>query len=193
MKATFTLFLSAFCSLFFVSCLGTGGSDQLGPEDYTTASVSELYQMDVPKYMKSATDLNYEASMQFESEPKQAFVVVIDDNKTDFVETFQDLGIYEDSLSVLDNYSIAQADNFIENTNKVAYQSEMEAITVGDLDARRIEFHATLDNFAFEVGYILTFVEGDSHLYMIATWTSGDRMNRHRNTFHTMADSFKEL
>jgi hypothetical protein len=194
MKKSISL-LSTLVLLFLLySCGGIGGKkvEDLKSSDYTTESALGLYEITIPKYMKVATDLNMEASMQFHNIYKETYLAIIDEDKSDFVVAYQELGAYDYSLSTIGNYRKIQLDYFMERL-KVIERSAPKLLTIDGRSAEQVEFTGRVADVDSDIFYMMTFVEGRNDVYMIMTWTLGNSEETYRETFYHMTDSFREL
>jgi hypothetical protein len=189
------LLLSTFILLFLLySCGGIGEKkvEDLKSSDYTTESALGLYEISVPKYMKVASDLNLDASMQFQNIYKETYLAIIDEDKSDFVEAFEELGEYDSSLSTIGNYRKIQVDYFMESLDVIS-QDAPKALIIDGMAAEQVDFKGRVAGVDFDIFYVMTFVEGRNDLYMIMTWTLANSEETYKETFYLMADSFREI
>jgi hypothetical protein len=194
MKKSISL-LSTYVLLFLLySCGGIGGKkvEDLKSSDYTTESALGLYEISVPKYMKVATDLNMEASMQFNNIYKETYLAIINEDKSDFVEAYDELGAYDNSLSTIGNYRKVQLDYLMTGLDVIS-QDAPRQLTIDGMDAEQVEFTGRVADVDSDIFYMITFVEGRNDIYMIMAWTLGNSEEKYRETFYHMVDSFREL
>ena len=165
-------------------------SSTVSTDDFKTVSINETYQLDVPKYMKDMPTLHPEASLKYGNIFKEAYAVVIDENKQDFIEVFTDLDEYDSHLSPVENYLIVQKKIFDERIE--ALQTEDYELTkINDLPARQIKAFGNIDGM--DISYVIAFVEGKDNIYMIMNWTIDDRFERLVSTFEHVNSTFKLL
>ena len=88
--------------LSLVSCKDSKNQKE-DSDGFHTISVNNEYRIDVPLFMTGTTGLNEEASLQFQSLRKEAYLIVMDEQKSRFEEVFRDLEQYDNSLSVKQN------------------------------------------------------------------------------------------
>lgn len=188
-----------FMSLFFLlillnSCGGPGGSssEDLNPKDFKTEAYEDLYEIAVPKYMKKASGLNQDASMQFENILKETYLAIIDEDKSDFVDAFSEYDALNPEMSTIANYRNIQVDYFMESL-QVIKNGTPKAMNINGMPAEQVEFTGRVKDVPYDIFYLMTFVEGDEDLYMIMTWTLSDSEDKYKPTLYTMAESFKEL
>ncbi|MEC7771211.1 MAG: hypothetical protein VX798_08505 [Bacteroidota bacterium] len=162
----------------------------LGMETFRPVSIDGNYTIDIPKFMTGTTGLNEEASLQFQSLIKEAYLLVIDEPKAGFEEVYRDLGQYDDELSVIQNYRVARL-QLLSRGAKINTKSQPEPLTINGLDAETMELDAYIDGVPNEISYFLTFIEGDDRVYMVMGWTLKNKKAEHKKTFKTIAESFQ--
>lgn len=170
-----------------IGCLGKTTN-----EEYKTESALGLYQLEIPKYMTVTSGLNQDASMQFQNIYKETYLAVIEESKQDFIDTFKDLGEYDDSKSPAENYQDIQLKFFVEGM-KINRMGEPKNIKINGLDANQTEFVGRVPEIDFDIYYLMTFIEGKETLYMMMTWTLSNSEDTYKDTFKYMAESFEEL
>lgn len=163
------------------------GKEDLKKKDLKIINVNDIYSMAVPEYMSEMKSLNEEASFEYANIFKETYVIVIDENKQDFINTFKELEIYKDSLSPLDNYSEYQMDSFKENMEEVEIKKLNKKIR--NYTSNQYEFSGKTEGI--HIKYLIGFVEGKENMYMMMSWTLKDRFKKYKNTFQLTQNSFK--
>jgi hypothetical protein len=158
----------------------------------TPVSINDQYAMSVPEYMSKASSLNEGASLQYQNLFKEAYVIVIDEEKEVYVNSYKELSVYDTTRSVISNYTDTQIQSISENV-EVLGKTQVKSHRVNGLKATTIEIDATLEGVESSITYFLTCVEGADKLYMILAWTLQDRKDRHRDTFQQMVKTFREI
>lgn len=187
----------AFPLLFFVgfsltSCIDfktKKTSSEPKAEDFNTVVINDQYQIDIPRFMKSTTGLNDEASLQYQNIFKEAYTIIIDEPKDEFVDIFKELGNYDDNLSLLENYRDIQLQFFAERM-QVNDQSPVKSLKINGLDAEQVEMDANVEGVDEEISYFLTFLEGTDNVYMVMCWTLKSKKEEHGKTYGVIAESF---
>ncbi|WP_421802504.1 hypothetical protein [Flagellimonas sp.] len=162
----------------------------LGPETFYTVSINQDYKLSIPKFMTGTTGLNEEASLQYQSLLKEAYLLVIDEPKAGFEEVYRDLNQYDDDLSIMQNYRDARI-KILSRTTEINRKTKPEFLKINGLDAETMELDANIEGVANEISYFLTFIEGDDRVYMIMAWTLKNKKIEHKKTFKTIAESFE--
>ncbi|MBO6533591.1 MAG: hypothetical protein JJ885_03890 [Muricauda sp.] len=179
--------------LCLVSCKDSKNKkevDTFGTDTFHTFSINGNYNIDVPNFMTGTTGLNEEASLQFQSLIKEAYLLVIDEPKADFEEVYRDLGQYDDSLSVIQNYRDARL-QILSRTTQIIHKSANTSRLIHGLDAESVELDAKVNGMDNEISYFLTFINGGEKVYMVMGWTLKERKKEHKKTFKTIAESFR--
>ncbi len=188
--------ISTVFSLFLLltSCGNMGGKDggDIDPSEFQAESALQQYQISVPKYMKKATGLNQDASLQFQNVFKETYIAIIDEDKSDFVDVFKELGRYDEAQSIAGNYRNVQMDYFTEGMEIVS-ETTPKKVTINGLNAEQVEFTARVPEVDYDIFYVLTFVEGRESVYMIMEWTLSEYKDKYKETFYYMADTFTEI
>ncbi|WP_424989007.1 hypothetical protein [Flagellimonas sp.] len=179
--------------LCLVSCKDSKNKkevDTFGADTFHTYSINGNYNIDVPNFMTGTTGLNEEASLQFQSLIKEAYLLVIDEPKADFEEVYRDLGQYDDSLSVIQNYRDARL-QILSRTTQIIHKSANTSRLIHGLNAESVELDAKVNGMDNEISYFLTFINGGEKVYMVMGWTLKERKKEHKKTFKTIAESFR--
>ena len=196
MKKSALLFLVTTLVLFS-SCLELGksvvnnlGSDPTSTSEsnYKTVSVDSLYQIDLPYYMKAATQLHPESTFQYANIFKEAYFVLIQENKYEYIEAFKQFGEYNSQLPVIENYKNAQESMFKENILNTRIQ-EYGLKKINGKPARQLKVFGEVDGI--KAAYIVAFVEGENDIFMLMNWTLEDRIDKFENSFEYINGSFK--
>lgn len=164
--------------------------EKLDSSDFNEIEVDKLFKLSLPIYMKKMTNLNDEAALQYANIYKEAYTIVIYENKEEFVNSFKEYGEYNDDISFIENYARAQTNFITESlTNQQVIPYSLSQI--GDLNARQIMMKGNVDGE--DIGYVMGYVEGKDNVYMIMTWTLLGRINKYEQTFKDIIGSFKMI
>ncbi len=183
-----SIFVLGACS----QIMNTGKEELSLEKDFSRIKIMDEYSMMIPNYMKKTTALNDDASLQFQNIYKETYVIVIDEPKTEFVETFQMLGEYNDTLSVVKNYRDIQL-SYMKEGLSVINESTPVSSDINGLFAEQVMIQAGVPDIIYDIAYFFTFIEGDDKLYMIMAWTLDSSRDKYEDTFAKMAGSFKLL
>ena len=197
--------ISLFAFVLFSSCggmLGKGGADSVALKEALEKALAEEgnvitvdsggYKITIPKHMTTSTELNDDASLQYQNIYKELYIIVIDEPKTDFIKTFSDPEIneYDDNLTPEKNYRIVQMKSMKEKMTLRAEPS-IKKTTINGLDAEIVDFTGNVEGVESDIFYKIAFVEGTKNLYMIMTWTLDSDKNKNNEEMESMINSFK--
>ncbi len=182
--------------VLFTSCLNGIKTDaektEANPADFNEVVINHEYSMMIPKYMSKSTKLNDEASLQYQNLFKEAYIVVIDEPKEEFIKTFKGLDSYNDSISVIQNYRTIQLGMISENA-KIESQSQPIPMKIDGREAEQVEMVAEIEGVNGKIYYLLTCIEGVNKVYMVMAWTLESRRNKLRPDYSYAISSFKCL
>lgn len=182
--------------LIVLTCLlALVGCDQLATQQadktkFKLVKIQDLYQVALPDYMSVSKDLSEEASLQYQNLFKELYVVVLDEPWREFKETFESLGLYDDTLGVLDNYTNVQYESI---TEELTITSDVirKSAKINGLPARIIQFDATVEDIDVPITYYYTFFQGPENVYLMLSWTLQTRREAYQSILEKMARSFK--
>ena len=159
---------------------------------YNTIEVGGEYSLDVPDFMKSTSALNDEASLQYNNLFKEKYVIVIDEDKQEFIDVFKELGEYDESKSVIDNYADLQISYFRE-AGGVIRESKVVSKKINEMEGRQIAIDANVQGVDESISYWLGYVEGKDKMYSLMAWTLESRKDDFEKEANLMIRSLKEL
>lgn len=196
MKKILLVILVLIMSITLVSCVNNPSNkvgESLTQEDFSFVEINEKYWINIPKYMKETDALNDEASLQYQNIFKEAYTIVIEEDKQEFVDMFKEYWEYNDDMSIVSNYRDVQI-QFISESMSEMKEWDIISLKIDDLDAEMIEIDSKTEyTWNKWISFLYTFIEWDDNLYMIMSWTLSDRKYKYNNTFEKMAKSFKLL
>jgi len=193
MKTTIKIILLIFIGQLLTSCvdLDKNKQENLSLEtDFIPIEINDEYRISIPKYMKNTSVLNEEASLQYLNVFKETYIIIIDESKEELISTFKDLGEYNESISVSENYRDIQLKYLSEDID-LSMKSNSKSKRINGLDAELIEIDGGIEGE--EIFYFLSFIEGKDKVYMIMAWTSKERKRKYKSTFKKIAESFRQI
>lgn len=163
------------------------GKDKVKVEDLKRINVNDEYAVSIPEYMTEITSLHEEASFEYANLFKETYIIVLDESKEEFINAFKEIEIYNDSLTPLENYSDFQLKSFKENIGALVI-NKLES-KIKKLPSEIHEFNGKVDGL--DIAYLVSFIEADSKMYMIMSWTMKDRYKKYKETFKLIHSTFK--
>ena len=194
MKKSIAFFICFSLSLILISC-GDSNKEKLEAVDtsnYKTQTLDGNFQISIPKELKKASQLNPDAAMQFENKNSNNYLVVIKENRFEFLKAYGAAGVLNSDLSDIANYRKIQVDYFVKRLILIE-ENKPKTLTINGKKAEQIEFTCQVPNANSNIFYVMTFVEGENELYMIISWTLSLLEEEHKESFYAIASSFKTL
>ena len=193
MKIKKSIIFLLLISLSIISCnkiiesAASLGKDEVKIEELKKININEEYALSVPQYMTELKSLHDDASLQYANLFKETYIVVIDESKEEFITTFKELEIYNDSLTALENYSNFQLKSFKESIRALDVKKLYSRIK--NLPSQIHKFNGEVEGL--DIAYVVSFVEADKKMYMIMSWTMKNRYSKYKETFKLIHSTFK--
>ena len=142
--------------------------------------VGHVYHVAIPDYMTRSFSLNDAASLQYLNAAKETYVIVIEDDKEQLLEA----GIsFKDPKEFYDHFERSFAD-------KSSAIESKQNIQINGYPAFQVEI--TKPFGGYNVHYLVTVIESDTHFYKMLAWTIEDYKNQYLADFKRIASSFRE-
>ena len=175
------------------SCFNFSKKEETVAEtEFKTVKTGTEYSLDVPSYLKETDNLNDEASLQYQNIFKEVYVVVIDEDKQNFIDTFVEADEYDTTKSVAENYRTVQLTSFSEAIEFTG-QTEPRKIRINGLDAQYVQIDGRVEGIRNEISYFITYIEGNDKMYMLMAWTLKDRKEKYRQILEAISGTFRLL
>lgn len=189
-------FLLSCCIAVVAFCVAVPVANALKSEPKTkvnTINVHDRYSINLPTYFTKAYELNSEASLEYQNEAKEVYIIIIDESTDEFVTVFKELNAYDSTKSAIDNYVRAQTESIRENMSKVTVESPLRKVQTQSGEALVYDMAGFQDGIDEEMGFTVAFMQGKNCLYMLMTWTFQKSKSVYQNDMDNMIISFKEL
>ena len=167
-------------SLFLCAIIGFGVLTLLGQEVKPTVITASDGQsrITIPAGWKSQEDLHDEAEIQVANSRQEQYLIVLTENKADFVDT--DLARYGEIVS----------EALVENA-QMSEDPETKSTTINGRPAIQYKISGTVDNL--KVVYWLTAVEGVNNYYQVLAWTLASKAEDNAPILQQVVESFEEV
>jgi hypothetical protein len=139
--------------------------------------------------MTELKSLHDDASLQYANLFKETYIVFIDEGKEEFITTFKELEIYNDSLSPLGNYADFQLKSFKESIG--ALEIKIIESNIKKLPSEFHQFNGLVEGI--DIAYVVSFIEADKKMYIIMSWTMKNRYSRYKETFKLIHSKSKMI
>ena len=147
---------------------------------FNNTKVGNVYNIDFPEYMTRTYGLNNSASIQYHNAEKEAYTIVIDDEK----EEIKMVGI---EIKDLEGYYEFFMEGFKLDSSEIISKN---TITINNLNAIQVEIVGSIDST--KIYYIITFVDSKEYYYNIISWTLYEFKESLINDYKKIAASLKE-
>lgn len=179
MKTKILLFISL--AWLVVSC---------GEEGTQTIKIGGLYAIDVPASMDKTTELNEQASLQYQNTIDELYIIVIDESKSQLDLALEQNSLYDQYTSDLDGYSRLITDNMKSALSSNDSIPQPKTMKINGLEAKLFSFEGTTSGV--DIFWELAFVEGNNRYYQIMAWTLAEDRDEHDAKMMAMLNSFRE-
>ncbi|HRW21842.1 MAG TPA: hypothetical protein PLO05_00190 [Bacteroidales bacterium] len=160
------------------------------PQKWQTKKINKLYSVDIPDYLYDTNDLNSEASLQCENVDKEMYLIIIDEDKKEFIdavnELLEDTQFTEDDI--LDVYAYLQFTTFATDED---FDNNLEYLEINGLKARQLDIVSYLEEY--DIFYKLACFESSENLYFMVSWTTLENKNIYNPDLQNIINSFKVL
>ncbi len=190
----FGLFLMFFGATLFLGC---GGNAKAEPSKSDTPmrehTYNGLYSVQIPEYMTATTELNSEAGTQFMNATREAYMIIIDEPKDEFIAAFKKAGEYADGLTVLANYAEVQRGSFNGVITAPTRNTDISFSESNGMEMGQSILEGPSVDIPYNIHYHFAFFEGKSNLYFMVCWTLMDKVGENGPDFENIIASFKEM
>lgn len=169
-------------SLMLVSCTD--------PDKVQVVSVEDRYSLTIPAFLKEVSNLNEDASLQYQHAMKEFYVVVIDEPKYELQNALEENGLnilYSNDIEGFSNLLI----DGMEDVVTIIKKSPVIDTLVNAMPARMVQIHGEIDGI--QAFYSVAYVEGKETYYQVMTWTLASKEKKNTEKMEKILYSLKEL
>lgn len=154
----------------------------ISAQSFTAQKGGHCYTLDIPDYMTKTYTLNDVATLQYQNIQREAYSIVIEDEKA----LLESLGIkFVDAADFLEQFI---AEYKVESQNRKT--SQPTTFTANGNPAAQIELEWSEEAGSFYM--LITVVETKTHFYKIMSWTLGENKDKLKYDFQKTAKSLKD-
>lgn len=153
-------------------------------------AINDLYSVEIPDILSKATNLNDEASLQYQNLFKELYIIVLDETKESVNEV---LSSYDTSDSYQENvrgYANLMIANFATGFDEYKVVEEKETELNG---MKCILYSIDSESDGIKCYYNMGLFESKSHYYQVHIWTLKEKKDEHLARMDAMMKSFKEV
>jgi len=147
---------------------------------FSTKEAGHAFWVDIPEYMTRTYQLSPGATLQYQNNSRETYLIIIDEPKQEFIELGSPLTRPEEY------YEIVTQDFFTEDTQV----GELKRVKVNDNEALQSEIIKPFEEI--EIFYLMTIIESEDYFYQILAWTLVEYKDQYLADFQRIANSLKE-
>lgn len=157
-------------------------------EEFKTITVKNKYSVSIPENLDEATNLNEDASFQYQNLINEYYVIVIDEPKASFHNA-----IIENAADItpnLEGYYNTITRHLKDNIKNFKLY-DVKSTVINSKKAKVFSISGKVEGY--DVFYKYAIIEGKSDYYQIMSWTEKSKEAEYSNSMETTINSFKEL
>lgn len=158
----------------------------------TEKQVANLYSVEIPSDLTISTSLNDQASLQYNNVYDEKYVIVIDENKEDFIDILKSLDEYKEGDNLADELANIQISSFGESLT-ISNQSKVIETEINGMSARLFAFDGTIPGISESISYWTGYYVGKEVLYTVMAWTLQSGKSNFEDEANAILQSLKEL
>ncbi len=160
------------------------------PDKVQVVTIEDRYSLTLPAFLKEVSNLNEDASLQYQHAMKEFYVVVIDEPKTELQKALEDNGLTTLYSNNIDGFSDLLIDG-MEDVVTIIKKSPVIDTMVNSMPARMVQIHGEIEGIS--AFYSIAYVEGKETYYQIMTWTLASKEKKHTEKMEKILYTLKEL
>ncbi|WP_204524802.1 hypothetical protein [Confluentibacter citreus] len=150
-------------------------------QNFSTKNAGNCYTLDIPNYMVKTFDLNDVATLQYKNALKEAYTIVIEDNKDELT-----------SLAMVFQNPHEFLENFIKDYRATNDRVLSEIVEFESNGYPHAQVEMTWNDEDGDFYMLVTSVETEGHFYKILCWTFLEYKDVLKNDFLVISKSLKE-
>lgn len=179
MRKTYIFILTI---LLLQSC-GSGDEEQL-------VTIGDKYSLSIPAFLTKVSNLNSDASLQYQHAWKEFYVIVIDETKEEMQQALVENDLTDYYENNIKGYSKLVINGFQERLNN-PYQSDLVDTTVNNMPAKLTTLSGTVEGI--DVFYSIGIYEGKDRYYQVLAWTLSRKKYSYKSKMEKILYSLKEI
>lgn len=153
-------------------------------------TVEDKYSLSIPSFLTKVTNLNSDASLQYQHVWKELYVIVIDESRDEVKKALEENNLTNFYHNDLEGYSELLLDSFKGEISSV-HQSVVVDTILNGLPAKLTTLTGKVEGF--EVFYSIGFYEGKDRYYQVLSWTTSSNKYLHNSEMEKTLYSLREL
>lgn len=148
------------------------------------------FSISLPSFLTKVSNLNEDASLQYQHAWKEFYVIVIDETREEIQKALTDNNLTERYPNNIDGYADLILDNFTQSIVVSNKSIEIDTL-INNLPAKVLTVSGQVEGI--DAFYYLAFIEGKQRYYQIMTWTLSSKEYEHKEKMKRLLYSFKEI
>lgn len=175
-------FILSFVASTFISCSST--------DKEKLVTIQNKYTLSVPSILIESKDLNDEASLQYENQIKELYVMVIDEPKDELHKAITENSMQDTYSPDITGYTNLVLPDFIKSVPG-AKPSDVKDTLINNMPAKVLTLKGVVNNI--EVFYYIAIVEGKKEYYQVLSWTTAKQEKQYADIMKRTVLSLREL
>jgi hypothetical protein len=167
--------------LFYATILLAMVTTHSFSQNFSAKNGGNCYTLDLPNYMIKTFDLNDVATLQYKNAVKEAYTIVIEDNKEELT-----------SLAMIFQNPNEFLENFIKDYRTSENRTFSEIVEFESNGHPHAQVEMTWNDEDGDFYMLVTSVETEGHFYNILCWTILENKDLLKNDYLTISKSLKE-
>jgi len=176
------IFIFILTILLLQSC-GSGDEEQI-------VTVGTKYSLSIPSFLTKVSNLNDDASLQYQHAWKEFYVIAIDESKDEMKKALEENNLTDSYENNIDGYSQLILDVFKESLTN-PYQSALMDTTVNGMPAKLTTLTGRVEGI--DAFYSIGMYEGKDRYYQVLAWTLKSKQYSYKSKMEKILYSLKEL
>ena len=156
-------------------------------EKTQTIKIKNQYSLDLPESLSLATNLNTEASLQYQNIFNDLYVIVIDESKQEINSYMKENTDFPPNLNGYTQLLKSGLQTSVTNPKF----SKTEKKQLNGSKSHQISLSGKVDDY--KIYYEFAHIEGKNHYYQVFVWTSLEKKEKLSTKMKKIINSFKEL
>ncbi|MDM1085864.1 hypothetical protein [Myroides odoratimimus] len=153
-------------------------------------TVEDKYSLSIPSFLTKVTNLNSDASLQYQHVWKEFYIIVIDESKDEMKTVLEENNMTSFYHNDLDGYSKLLLDSFKGEISNVNQSVVLDTILNG-LPAKLTTLTGRVEGI--DVFYSIGFYEGKDRYYQVLSWTTSSNKYLYNSKMEKILYSLREL
>lgn len=153
-------------------------------------TVKDRYTISLPPFVKETSELNEDASLQYQNTLREFYVVVIDESKAEFEKALSDNDLNDLYPQNIKGYSELLLFS-MEQAIEIKSKSMLKDTIINNQPAKILTIKGRVEGT--DIFYSIGFVQGVKRYYQIITWTLQNKEKEHAGLMKKIIASFKEI